>query len=387
MILGRYRVLAELGRGGMGIVHVAEMDGPGGFAKRVALKELRRELAKDDEHRQMFLEEARLGARLAHPNIVEVYDVGSQDDTWFMALELLDGASLGRARKLLGERLPLRLAVRVLSDVLGALQHAHALGIVHRDVSAENVFVTFDGRVKLLDFGVAKASDRSRTTREGIVKGSIQYMSPDHVAVEPIDGRADVFAIGVLLREILSGEKLWPEDLTDLAIVRRLLAKDVPAFPASALAKTSPVLRAICSQATRADRDERYATAREMKAALDAWLAVEDPRGSIAELGAILRDEIADGPISLPSSALVTLASTRIEIPRRRRKRNIAALGVALAVFTLAAIVVWPTAPEAAASRPSPRVEQPMLVRLDAAKRPLAPPPPAKTFDRFDPGY
>lgn len=384
MFLGRYRLVRELGRGGMGVVHLAEMEGPGGFAKRIALKELRAELSEEDEHRRMFLEEARLGARLAHPNIVEVHDVGCHEGKWFMALELLDGCSLGRARKVLGDRLPLPLAVRVLSDILGALDHAHGMGIVHRDVSAENVFITFDGRVKLLDFGVAKAKDRSHATREGIVKGSVQYMSPDHVAVDAIDGRADVFAVGVLLREILSGERLWPDDLGDVAIVRRLIAKDVPPFPANALGTTSPVLRAICSRATRADRDERYATAREMKTALDAWLAVEDARGSIAELGALLRDEMTDVPVSLPSSVLVTLASTRVEKPRR--KRNVAAIGVALAVFTLASILAWPTTPEAA-SRPSPRVEQPMLVRLDPSTRAIAPSPPPKVIDRFDPGY
>jgi serine/threonine-protein kinase len=371
----------------MGVVHLAEMEGPGGFSKRVALKELRSDVAKDDEYRRMFLEEARLGARLAHPNIVEVHDVGSHEGKWFMALELLEGCSFGRARKVLGERLPLRHAVRALASVLGALHHAHELGVVHRDVSPENVFVTFDGRVKLLDFGVAKAKDRSEATRQGIVKGSVHYMSPDHVSAEPIDGRADVFAGGVLLREILSGERLWPDDSVDLAVVRRLLAKDVPPFPASALATTSPVLLAICSRATRADRDERYPTALAMKTALDAWLAVEDPRGTVAELGALLRDEIADAPVSLPSSALVTLASTRVEIPTPKRDRRVAAIGVALAVLTLTAAVAWPGTPEAA-SRPSPKVEEPMLVRLDPAVRPVAPPAPEPPkIDRFDPGY
>lgn len=373
----------------MGIVHLAEVKGPGGFEKRLALKVLRPEVADDDEHRRMFLEEARLGARLAHPNIVEVHDVGCDDGKWFMALELLDGCSLGRARKTLGERFPLRLAVRVLSNVLGALHHAHELGVVHRDVSPENVFVTFDGRVKLLDFGVAKAKDRSHVTREGIIKGSVQYMSPDHVAAEPIDGRADVFAVGVLLREILSGEKLWPEDLVDMAIVRRLIAKDVPPFPASALAETSPVLREICARATRAQRDERFATATEMKSALDAWLAASDSRGTVAELGALLREEDEGGPVSLSSSALVTLASTRIDVPRRKGRRRVAAIGAALAVLTLGALVAWPTSTPAAASRRSPRTFAPTLVELDRSMRSVAvpPPPPPPTFDRYDPGY
>jgi serine/threonine-protein kinase len=238
--------------------------------------------------------------------------------------------------------------------------------------------------VKLLDFGVAKARDRSSATRDGVVKGSVQYMSPDHVAAEPIDARADVFAAGVLLREILCGEKLWPEDKGDLEIVRHLMAKEVPPFPASALGRTSPVLRGICWKATRADRDERFATALEMKKALDAWLAVEDPRGSLAELGETLRSELDRATVSVSSSALVTRVSGKTERPSPDRR--VAVVSVCLAIAALVAVVAWPKQDgEGALPRPSPRVEIPTMVHFDSTPRRVAPPPPS--IDRFDPGY
>jgi len=171
--------------------------------------------------------------------------------------------------------------------------------------------------------------------------------------------------------------------------VRRLIAKDVPPFPASALARTSPVLKSICAKATRGDRDERFATALEMKEALDAWLAVEDPRGSIAELAALLKKEIGPSTIELPSTDLVTRVSIAKVIPKRRGRVAIASVG--LAVATLVAALAWPKTegPAAPAQRPSPRVETPMLVKLDPTTRPVAPPPepPKIEVDRFDPGY
>lgn len=419
MNLGRYRLVAELGRGGMGIIHLASTGGPGGFEKLVAVKELRPDLAPDPEYRRMFLEEARLSARLSHPNIVDVHEVACDGARWFMAMELLRGCSLGRAKKRLGARWPLRLGVRVLAEVLGALDHAHDLGVVHRDVSPENVFLGFDGRVKLLDFGVAKAVDRPCTTRHGVVKGSVHYLSPDHVAAAPIDGRADVFAVGVLLREMLTGERLWPDDLDDASIVRRLAVGHVPPFPVAALRTTPKALREICTKATSADRARRWATAREMRDALDAWLAAEDPRGSLAELGSLLRRELPDedaridrlvdaerDAISLPPSELVTVASTRIEAPmaRRRepRRQSWGPLAIGLVAVVAAVGFVMPRehapAPALAATPIPPTVHAvvaapaptspPTAAPADApaeeaAEEPAASPP----VDPYDPGY
>lgn len=287
----------------MGIVHLAEARGPGGFEKLVVVKELKHELASDPVYTAMFLDEARLAARLSHRHIVQTNEVGCENARYYMALELLEGGSLQQVRTKLGlTALPLHLGVRVLVAVLEALHHAHeltdgegrSLGVVHRDVSPQNVFLTFDGDVKLIDFGVAKSKDRrgaSSTTRVGVVKGSVPYMSPDHVDGTTIDRRADVFAVGVLLREMLAGERLWG-DADDLTILRSLIRRELPIFPA--VGDVAPALRAICERAMAPRRDDRYPTAAAMRDDLEAYLLEVDPRGSLDDLGAWLGRELAE---------------------------------------------------------------------------------------------
>ena len=287
----------------MGIIHLAEARGPGGFEKLVVVKELKHELAEDPVYTTMFLAEARLAARLTHRHIVQTNEVGCEDGRYFMALELLEGGSLHQIRTKLGLRaLPTNLSVRVLAAVLDALDHAHGLTdgdgyslyIVHRDVSPQNVFLTFDGDVKLIDFGVAKSTDRrgkAAVTRVGVVKGSVPYMSPDHVDGTTIDCRADVFAVGVMLREMLVGERLWG-DVDDLTMLRRLIARDLPAFPASP--DVPAALRAIAERAKAPRRADRYPTAAAMRDALEAYLADADPRGSLDDLGTWLGRALKD---------------------------------------------------------------------------------------------
>jgi len=284
----------------MGVVHLAEVRGPGGFEKLVVVKELKAELAADPVYTAMFLDEARLAARLSHRHIVQTNEVGCESGRYFMALELLEGGSLHQIRTKLGVRaLPTNVGVRVLAAVLDALHHAHEqtdaegtpLGVVHRDVSPQNVFLTFDGGVKLIDFGVAKSKDRAgaAVTRVGVVKGSLPYMSPDHVDGTAIDRRADVFAVGILLRELLTGERLWG-DADDLTILKGLIARDLPAFPACGA--PSP-LRDIAVRAMAARRDDRFPTAAAMRDALEAYLLEHDPRGSLDDLGAWLARSLA----------------------------------------------------------------------------------------------
>jgi serine/threonine protein kinase len=299
-------LLAELARGGMGIVHLAEARGPGGFEKLVVVKELKAELTDDPVYCAMFLDEARLAARLSHRHIVQTNEVGCEGGRYFMALELLEGGSLHQIRSKLGLRaLPPLMTVRVLVAVLDALHHAHeltdaegaSLGVVHRDVSPQNVFLTFDGGVKLIDFGVAKSKDRrgAAITRVGVVKGSVPYMSPDHVDGGIIDRRADVFAAGVILRELLCGERLWGE-AGDLAILRALIARDLPAFPeaASAAADVPAALRAIVLRAMAPHRADRYPTAAAMRDALEGYLTEHDPRGSLDDLGTWLEQNLVE---------------------------------------------------------------------------------------------
>jgi serine/threonine protein kinase len=283
----------------MGVVHLAEARGPGGFEKLVVVKELKAELADDPVYCAMFLDEARLAARLSHRHIVQTNEVGCEGGRYFMALELLEGGSLHQIRTKLGlAALPANMVVRVLAAVLDALDHAHdltdgdgtPLGVVHRDVSPQNVFLTFDGDVKLIDFGVAKSKDGRGITKIGVVKGSVPYMSPDHVDGSTIDRRADVFAVGVLLREMLTGERLWG-DADDLTILRSLIARELPAMPASA--DVPPALLAIVARAMAPRRGDRFPSAAAMRDELEAYLREVDPRGSFDDLGAWLGRALA----------------------------------------------------------------------------------------------
>ncbi|MDB4939558.1 MAG: protein kinase [Labilithrix sp.] len=285
----------------MGVVHLAEARGPGGFEKLVVVKELKAELADDPLYCAMFLDEARLAARLSHRHIVQTNEVGCENGRYFMALELLEGGSLHQIRTKLGlHALPLHMGVRVLAAVLDALDHAHEmtdddgapLGVVHRDVSPQNVFLTFDGDVKLIDFGVAKSKDRrGAVTRVGVVKGSVPYMSPDHVDGSSIDRRADVFAVGVMLREMLAGVRLWG-DADDLTVLRSLIARQLPAFPDS-LDVPAP-LRAIAERAMAPRRADRFASAAAMRDELEGYLRDADPNGSLDDLGAWLGRVLSD---------------------------------------------------------------------------------------------
>jgi serine/threonine protein kinase len=315
-------LLAELARGGMGIVHLAEARGPGGFEKLVVVKELKAELRTDPVYCAMFLAEARLAARLSHRHIVQTNEVGCEGGRYFMALELLEGGSLHQIRTKLGLRaLPPFVAVRVLVAVLDALHHAHeltdvegaSLGVVHRDVSPQNVFLTFDGGVKLIDFGVAKSKDRrgAAITRVGVVKGSVPYMSPDHVDGSTIDRRADVFAAGVMLRELLCGERLWG-DADDLTVLRALIARDVPAFPepTSAADEVSAALRAIVLRAMAPHRADRYSTAATMRDALESYLTEHDPRGSLDDLSTWLERNLAEERLAFRALVKTSRGST-----------------------------------------------------------------------------
>jgi serine/threonine-protein kinase len=346
---GRHRLVAELARGGMGVVWLAETRGAGGFAKAHVVKELAPELAGDPRYLGMFLEEARVAARLAHKNIVQTLDLGCEDGRWYVVLELCEGCSLDRARALLGPRgVSPGLAVAIAGEMLAGLDHAHELGVVHRDVTPQNVFLCASGEVKLLDFGLAKSRDAPRRTEPGIVKGSVAYLSPDHVTEATVDRRADVFAAGIILRELLTGERLWAPlegALDGAAIIRRLAARDVPAWPTGPYADAVPsALRAVCERAMAPHRDARFATADEMRRALGSA-----PARSLEDLRALFDGPLArerdrarcllrshppappPPPETLPSDDLVSI----VPPPPPGRRRAAALLAFASVVFLL----------------------------------------------------
>src|SRR6266542_5048710 len=238
--VGRYRLLGELARGGMGIVYVAAAQGPAGFSKLVALKELRPDLVEDGEFLTMFMEEARMAARLNHPNIVQTNDVDACNGRHFIAMEYLEGRSFYHVLKRFGARggFPQRMALSVLRDALAALDYAHELagfdgqplGFVHRDISPHNIFLTYEGHTKVIDFGIAKARDSSLETKTGVLKGRANYMAPEQLT-RRADRRSDIFSIGAILYEILSGRRLW-QGMNEVEIRGALARSDLPSLAA-----------------------------------------------------------------------------------------------------------------------------------------------------------
>ncbi|MGD0528799.1 MAG: serine/threonine-protein kinase, partial [Polyangiaceae bacterium] len=303
--IGRYRLIAELARGGMGIVFLALVRGPGGFNKLFCVKVLRGQMAEDQKLVSMFLEEARLAAKLNHPNVVQTIEVGSDGGQHFIAMEYLEGQSLHsiqtRARRK-DMSFPLAYHLHVLVQLLEGLQYAHSatdfdgtpLRLVHRDVSPHNVFVAYEGQVKVLDFGIAKALDSSNDTNSGVLKGKIAYMAPEQAAGEPLDGRADIFSAGVMLWEAATGQRMWSRALNDLQILHALMKGAIP-DPRAASPDLDPSLEAIIRRATAVQLGERYPTAAEMQHDLEAHLrAMDVPRFGARDIGKLVSDAFAE---------------------------------------------------------------------------------------------
>jgi serine/threonine-protein kinase len=272
-----YQSICELGKGGMASVSLALLSGKAGFQKLVALKRPAGDLLQEPELLTMFLDEARLAARLNHPNVVQTHEVGLHGGRPFIAMEFVDGQPLSRIRILPG--LPLSLHLCILADVLLGLHHAHELRdfdgaelrVVHRDVSPQNVLVSYDGLAKLVDFGIAKAHTQLTQTRAGYVKGKLAYMSPEQILGDDLDRRADLFAVGVLLWEACAQQRLWPA-VSTRERVRLLQAGDVPS-----LTRHNPRLPAaldqLCRRALAFSPDQRYQTAAELEIDLQHVLA------------------------------------------------------------------------------------------------------------------
>ena len=264
----------------MAEVLLAMMDAGCGARRLVVLKRIWPELATDPEFMTMFLDEARLSVRLNHPNVVRTFEVLAHGDEATIAMEYLDGQPLTRVMNRLrgnGElSVPLRL--RIVMSVLAGLEHAHtltdldgqSLEVVHRDVSPHNVFLTYDGQVKLVDFGVAKTLAASHHTRPGALKGKLAYMAPEQLQPVPVDRRADLFAVGVMLWEMLSGRRLW-QGMNEVQIVSQLAA-GLPFPPLPSEAGLPPGLEEICERALDPNPDFRYQTAAEMEMDLERVL-------------------------------------------------------------------------------------------------------------------
>jgi serine/threonine protein kinase len=277
--LDRFELVAELATGGMATVYLARVSGVGGFQRFVAIKRLHPHLAREPEFIEMFLDEARLAARIHHPNVVSILEIGSTEQGYYIVMEYVEGDTLGRLLSRvgqLGSRLPLEVGLRIVIDMLAGLEAAHELTdddgnpllIVHRDVSPQNVLVGVDGNAKLTDFGVARATSRLSITRTGQLKGKVAYMAPEQAQGDAaVDHRADVFAAGIVLWEVLAGRRLFKAE-GDAQTLNRVLTDPIPSVQ-SVWPDVPPVLDAITARALHRDRASRYQTALELSEDLE----------------------------------------------------------------------------------------------------------------------
>ncbi|MBI5535380.1 MAG: serine/threonine protein kinase [Deltaproteobacteria bacterium] len=291
--LGKYRLIAELGHGGMADVYLAVAQGLGGFNKLLVLKQLRPSLVEDSEFLTMFLDEARLAARLSHPNVVHTYEVGREGSRYYIAMEYLEGQPLNRivrrAEKSGG--MPLNLYIAILVHVLAGLQYAHEitdydgtpLNVVHRDLTPHNIFVTYTGEVKIVDFGIAKALDSTAETRAGVLKGKLAYMSPEQARSEPVDRRADIFSAGVMIWEAVAGRRMW-QSMEGVTIIQQLITGDLPLIDQVA-PKSPERIRRIANRALSLSREDRFSTALDLQTALEAYLSDASAHYSAREIG------------------------------------------------------------------------------------------------------
>ena len=302
-LAGRYRFIGEIGRGGMANVYLAATRGAiGGFQKLMVIKLLRADLAEEQEFRQMFLAEARLAARLSHPNVVQTYDVGEDAGRYYLAMEFVDGQTLDAVRRAPDAPtfFPPRTQLQVLVHVLAGLHYAHELkdydgkplNVVHRDVTPSNILLGYDGRVKLVDFGVAKALDSGTQTRAGVVKGKTGYMAPEAFTDSGhVDRRADIYSVGVLLWETLVGRRMWKHLSSTDRLQRAIEGEIEPLRPL--LPELPARLEQICIKALQLRPENRYATAAELQADLESYLERHPPRVSEREIGHALTEAFA----------------------------------------------------------------------------------------------
>ncbi|HVG64402.1 MAG TPA: serine/threonine-protein kinase, partial [Hyalangium sp.] len=280
--IGKYEILTRLSVGGMAELFLAFTKGPGGFRKFVALKQILPDV-KTDEFVQMFLDEARITAAFSHPHIGQVFDLGLEDDELYLAMEFLLGQNLEQVLMAASRvrPLPIGFAARVARDVCLGLHYAHhftapsgrKVAVVHRDMAPRNVMITYDGVVKVIDFGIAKAKGRIARTHVGMVKGTSGYMSPEQVRGQELDGRSDLFTAGVLLHEMLCGRRLFDTSNEDV-MMRQIANADIQ--PPRALNPDVPeALDAVVMRALSKEPAKRFATGREMAKAIEAAVGTE----------------------------------------------------------------------------------------------------------------
>ena len=322
--IGKYEILTQLSKGGMADLFLAFASGPGGFRKFVAVKQIRARGPADDDFVRMFLDEARITAALWHSNIGQVFELGEEQGELYLAMEFIPGANLKEIVQTASDRLvtlSAGFACMVIRDTCLALHHAHhfadptgrQIAVIHRDVSPKNVMVSYEGNVKVIDFGIAKAKGRLENTGVGRVKGTSGYMSPEQIRGEELDGRSDLFSAGVMLYELLSGQRLFKAD-SDSAMIEMILDREIPPLQLASPEIPKP-LSEVVMRALARDRNERFRTGKEMARALDAIGIDCDEE----QAGTIVRELFLER-----MEATRTLMASNLEAPSQLRETAVA---------------------------------------------------------------
>ncbi len=300
---GNYRLLRRLARGGMAEVFLARQQGVEGFERRVAIKRILPHLSDSVEFRTMFLDEARLAAQLSHPNIIHIYDFGKVDDYYFIAMEYVEGVDLGRLiKQARTSPVPFELIAKILADICAGLHYAHnitddagkRLNVVHRDVTPQNVLVTYDGVVKVVDFGIAKATWQASRTRPGVVKGKYAYMSPEQVEGRSLDARSDIFSVGICAYELMTGVPLYRRDNVTEAM--KEIRDGKPVHPEQHRSGVPHEIMSVLKKALSTARDDRYASAAAMQLDLERYLKGAAGLATPQLIGDFLRREAPQQP-------------------------------------------------------------------------------------------
>jgi serine/threonine protein kinase len=424
--IGRYRLLGRIGEGGMAEVYRAVMMGPEGFERELVLKRILPRLSESGDFKTMFVREAKICAQMLHPNIIQIYEFGQADGGYFIAMESVQGVTLREALTTLRKEeraIPHMIAADVARQICIGLDYAHTLHgpdgmpleIVHQDISPTNIMLAFTGTVKILDFGIARAAEfAEEEAKKGLIKGKVSYLSPEQIYVRPFDARADVFALGVVFHEMLTGRRLF-QSKNDITKMRELLA--APILPPSAIDAAIPrELDGIVMKSLAIDPKDRYQSAADMAADLERTLIAA--RYSSRELSKMLRDlylagddplvvvDAADEKDSLERTVAITsttllppaeqtgtvrakeetqvrmnnvLKAERSRLERMRWVARIKVMLVALAFAVVVGAVAYvgkKYLPELLRRPPPPATP---VIKNQEAPAPPAPPPPATT--------
>jgi serine/threonine protein kinase len=382
---GKYLLLERVNVGGMAEVFIAKAFGVEGFERFLAIKKILPTMAEDQEFITMFIDEARISVQLSHANVVHIHELGKYDETYFIAMEYVAGRDLRtileryRRRK---EIMPTAQAVFIASKMCEGLDYAHRkkdargqdLGIIHRDVSPQNILVSYEGEVKIIDFGIAKAANRSQKTQAGILKGKFGYMSPEQVRGMPIDRRSDIFAVGVILYEMLTGEKLFVGE-SDFSTLEKVRNAEVP-LPRQFNPNVPAGLEKVVLKALAREPEDRYQWASDLQEDLMRFLLAGDAIYSGKHLSSFMKEAFAEDMLR-EAEKMERYAA--IEKPDQLESSDISATPTPPPRVLRKPSTVTPVGPQ-----PPPPVVRPSVSASHPAPPPLVPLPTAEELAEMD---